>query len=358
MPWSFQSGAPRRSSFQSICGGCGRAPGNYLIAPGAGLRYNLGMFATAQLEMAFRKLQGMARPVVLRLDPGPNVEDKLAEALCKAAEQIALAGGDRVLLERASKPSGPHPVLEVKNVRYRAVPFGPEMEPFLDLLVRLSLRELDPVPSKLAPATVQVLMAPTCPHCPQTVSACIQVAVEHPQVTLEVIDAQYYQAEVGRVKAVPTVVVDGGRTVVGTLRAEELLAILQERSDESYLLSTITSMLETGRLSDAAPLLRSPGGQEALCSLFAGSTMHQRIGLVLVAEEALASDPHALDGAVPCLLPLLYGPDDSLRGDTADLLGRIGAPGARDALTHLLRDTNPDLREVASESLSMLREPS
>ena len=82
------------------------------------------------------------------------------------------------------------------------------------------------------------------------------------------------------------------------------------------------------------------------------------MGVMLLAEEALESDPHCLDGALPHLLPLLEKPDATLRGDTADLLGTIGAPGAREALTRLQQDENPDVREVAEEALESLRQPS
>lgn len=338
--------------------GAGSAGRPVPLAPAPELRYNGSMFAAAQLEKACRILESMARTVVMRLDPGHDPEDKFSRALCRVAEQIALAGGDKIRLERIAGPGEERPVLELGNVRYRAVPFGPELEPFLELLVLLSRRSAEAAPTAIPPARLQVLIAPTCPHCPQTVAACVRVAAEHPQVRLEVVDVQYYRDLAGRVTSVPTVVVDGAHTVVGQVSARDLVTLLEQRSEEGYVQRAIASMIASGRLTDAAPLLASPPGQQALCALLRGSTMQQRIGLLIVVEEALAANPHALDGAVPCLLPLLQASDDSLRGDTADLLGRIGAPGAREALTRLLSDGNPDVREVATESLAMLRQPS
>ena len=43
--------------------------------------------------------------------------------------------------------------------------------------------------------------------------------------------------------------------------------------------------------------------------------------------------------------------DPVLRGDTADLLGRIGHRAATDALRALLDDPNPHVAEIASEAL-------
>ena len=77
---------------------------------------------------------------------------------------------------------------------------------------------------------------------------------------------------------------------------------------------------------------------------------------MLAAELALEDNPAALDCIVPRLLPLLEGPDVTLRGDTADLLGRIGHPVAREPLQRLLADDNPDVAEIAQEALEALEE--
>jgi hypothetical protein len=361
------------------------------------------MFANAQLELACRMLEQMESVIELRLDPGPDPQDKFSRALCQVVEEICRAGRDKIQLVRVEPPRADRPLLTVANVRYRAVPFGPELEPFLELLVRLSRRQQDaapgstpspdtgapaetgapakdpgapdphpaapgrhltaggpdtPPPDELPPARLQVMMAPTCPNCPRAVTAANRVAADHPAVELEVVDVQYFGDLAGSVRSVPTLIIDGTRTVVGGVGEQELLELLRERSSQSYVQRSLQSMLESGRMADVPPLLASAAGQQALCALLDGSTMQQRIGLMLAAEETLAANPHALDGSVPCLLPLLGSADSALRGDTADLLGRIGAPGARSALERLLEDPDADVREVAADALSMLREPS
>jgi HEAT repeat protein len=71
----------------------------------------------------------------------------------------------------------------------------------------------------------------------------------------------------------------------------------------------------------------------------------------MAVEEALEADRAALDGLVSGLLPILPSEDAALRGDTADLLGRIAHWTARDPLRALLDDPNPDVAEIASEAL-------
>ncbi|MFH2009355.1 MAG: thioredoxin family protein [bacterium] len=318
------------------------------------------MFDTAQLEMACRVLEALEQPLELRLNPGPDRSDVFSRALYRVAEQLVLAGGSKLkLVEVDPGPeSDARPSLTVGHVRYCAVPFGPELEPFLELLVALSRAEGPPPGEQLAPASLQVMMAPTCPNCPRVVAACAQVVASRPQVGLEVVDVQYFRELAGNVKSVPTVIIDGARTVVGALGSAELLELLRERSSAGYVQSSLSSMIENGRFADAVPLLTSAPGCIALAVLMKQGTMQERIGLLLAVEEALAADPHALDSALPHVLPLAEEADANLRGDAADLLGRIGAPGARDALTTLLSDDNPDVRDVAADALEMLRQPS
>jgi hypothetical protein len=279
-------------------------------------------------------------------------------ALCGVVEELAsLAPGKLSVLREPSPTHAGHPSVRVRNVQYLAVPAGQELEPFLDLLVSLSSAPLDEG-AAASPATVEVLIASTCPSCSAVVGACAKVAVRNPRLQLVVIDAQYFRELAGACKSVPTVIVDGARTVVGPLSTEELEEILLERDQPDYALKALASIVDTGRFTGALPLLSTDAGLMALAELMGDGAMQQRLGLMLLVEEAVQTNPHALDAALPYLLPLLEVEDPTLRGDTADLLGRIGAPGAREALTRLLSDDNADVRDVAEESLSKLRQPS
>jgi HEAT repeat protein len=55
---------------------------------------------------------------------------------------------------------------------------------------------------------------------------------------------------------------------------------------------------------------------------------------------------------------VLAADDAALRGDTADLLGQIGHADAIEALTALTKDPNPDVAEIAAESLEAIQERS
>jgi HEAT repeat protein len=76
---------------------------------------------------------------------------------------------------------------------------------------------------------------------------------------------------------------------------------------------------------------------------------------MMAAEEALEENEEALDRIATNLLPLLGMEDAALRGDTADLLGRIGLSLAVDSLKALLKDPNPDVAEIAEEAIEEIQ---
>jgi HEAT repeat protein len=84
--------------------------------------------------------------------------------------------------------------------------------------------------------------------------------------------------------------------------------------------------------------------------------MTTRISLMMMAEQLLENHPAALDPAVDALIDVLSVDDTPLRGDTADLLGRIGNPAAVEPLKKLLTDPDADVAEVAQDSLDAIEE--
>jgi hypothetical protein len=315
------------------------------------------MLSDDQLSLARGRFAALAGELVLRLDAGSDPADRMARALEELAGELCDASRGKLSLTRARAARHPGlPSLSVENVQYLALPAGVELEPFLDLLAGLASRPS--APETIAPCFIEVLIAPTCPSCPAAVAACTALAGQHPGVALSVIDAQYFPALAGALQSVPAVIVDGERTLLGQVSADELGQVLRERGSPGYVRSALASMIAAGRFAEAVRALRDDAWLAALAELLRSGAMQERLGVMLLAERALEREPHALDAALPHVLPLLDSADAALRGDAADLLGRIAAPGARAALERLLADENPDVREIAEEGLGRLRSPS
>jgi HEAT repeat protein len=134
--------------------------------------------------------------------------------------------------------------------------------------------------------------------------------------------------------------------------AEKITGVEGQTTEDQVL----ASLVDAGRIDAAAAMLAEGAGHAGFLDLWRKSTLESRMGLVLGAESALETEPHSLDSIVPNLLQVLGTDDAARRGDTADLLGMIGHPSARNGLEALLEDPNDDVAEIAAESLEALRQ--
>jgi len=155
---------------------------------------------------------------------------------------------------------------------------------------------------------------------------------------------------------VPLTILDGDLAVTGVVRPAELVDKILSRDDESHGRDLLLSLVEQGRFGHAALRMKTPPGAAHFVAIWKGSATSLRIGLMMAVETALEDDRAALDGLVAGLLPVLRHEDAALRGDTADLLGKIGHRAAADALRALVDDPSRDVAEIASEALEEIDE--
>ncbi len=252
-----------------------------------------------------------------------------------------------------------------EKIHYLALPEGPEEAPFFDTLTNLATGEVyaaDPLSEKLAeveqPAELLVFVAPTCPHCPQAVKVANQLALASPKITVSIIDVQQFPqlAERFAVSAVPLTVMDNGFTFTGVVPGVQVAEHILNRGSDAQRTEGFLNLIEGGRVAVAVQALCSGSGLEPFRASWEKSVTSQRIGLMMAAEEALEENEEALDRISTDLLPLLGADDAALRGDTADLLGRIGLPHAVDSLKALLNDPNPDVAEIAEEAIEEIED--
>ncbi|MFC1833385.1 thioredoxin family protein [Thermodesulfobacteriota bacterium] len=279
------------------------------------------------------------------------------------SETIGIAEGGESIL-----PGMPSITLTTDNhvnIHYFAAPEGTEFEPFLSALKWLGKAEEPPGSATIgrldeleSPATVMVLMAGLCPHCPVVVRNILAMAVRQPLLTVTIVDAMQFpqMAERYRVKSTPTVIVNDGATLVGQVRNEDLVDHIVAPADSESLTRVLESMISSGRAEDAAELMIREKRPEAILPIYLSEEFAPRMGALLAMEEALEKDSKALDPIVVELSGLLTHEDVRLRGDTAELLGKAGNPAAIPALKKAAKDEDPDVREAAEEALEALRQ--
>jgi Thioredoxin domain/HEAT repeats len=207
-----------------------------------------------------------------------------------------------------------------------------------------------------SPAHILVLMSEACPHCPGVVRSALSLAVRQPLVTVSVVEALQFSdlAERYKVKATPTTVINDGMTIVGLVSGEELAGHLLRAEEPGSFTQVLESMINGGRAEDAAELICSRKEPEAILPLYRAPEFSTRMGVLVTLEEALDKDPRVLDSIVDDLSELLSSDDVGLRGDTAELLGKIGNPRAVPALQKVAQDPDEDVREAVQEALELL----
>lgn len=296
----------------------------------------------------------------------------LSAPLGEFARSLADAAGGGIKLEletdeSANLPARPGLVLSYMgqpNVRYLALPQGPELEPFLEMLEALpqKTRASAAWETQLAgladPTQVWVFIAAACPHCPHAVRAAVAMSLLSPLVTTTVIDVGHFPELTERYNArsVPLTVIDNGLSLTGAIKPQELADDILARDQADYAGRVFASLVEVGRFAAAAEQLRHGSVLPFFATHWRQSTLSTRMGLLLTAEKALEQTPRALDALVDPLIELARtdSTETALRGDSVDLLGKIGDPSAKPILESLSRDPNPDIAEIAAESLESM----
>ncbi len=320
-----------------------------------------------QIQIASEKV---ARAVTIHVATSGE-SDAFGANLVNIGRQISGVTMGRIQIEDdqdpplADKPCLTLSAGDQKNVHYVAAPEGPEFAPFLDALLWLGQgkevpegHRYEPLRKVSAPVDVLVLIASACPHCPHAVRAAIGLAIYGPSIKVFVADAQQFPdiAERFKVKSTPTTIVNEGLTIVGQLNVPQLVDHIVGSGQIDTVTAVLRSMIESGRAEDAGALLCRQDSPEAILPLYKSKEFSLRMGSLVAMEAALEVSSRALDPIVSDLSGLLAHEEVGLRGDTAELLGKIGDPSAIPALTKAGLDSDPDVREAALEALQILQQ--
>ncbi|MBI4961983.1 MAG: thioredoxin family protein [Desulfomonile tiedjei] len=320
--------------------------------------------------MDVQKVASVMSDTVTILTNKPGTGDAFETNLVNIARQIAGVSMNRV--EMVDEP-GPSPFPEKpsltlavgnrRNIHYLAAPEGSELGPFLDALGWLGRgkeisgsESLTSLQDLSKPVDILVLIAAACPHCPQVVRAALALAIVQPLITVSIVDAVSFSdiSERYKVKSTPTTIINDGMTIVGQIGVEQLASRLISAMGDESLTSVLDSMIKSGRAEDAAVLFCREKQPQAIVPIYLSKEFSTRMGALVTMEEALQINPRILDDIVEDLTPLLFQEEVGLRGDTAELLGKIGNPGAIPALRKAVKDPDPDVAEAAQEALEIL----
>jgi hypothetical protein len=201
-----------------------------------------------------------------------------------------------------------------------------------------------------------VYIGSACPHCGAVLDALTRLVKQGRLARLEIVNltAGRQPAREDGVRAVPWMRI-GPFELVGSIPAEELADWAEQAAAGTGWAAYYAHLLEHRRLDEVERLAgERPATLIDLLALLgeADTPMALRIGVGALIE-GLASGP-ALAQAVPVLVQLTLSDLAQARADACHFLGLAGDPGAIPAVRRLLADEQPDVREIAAETLAML----
>ncbi|MEO1766580.1 thioredoxin family protein [Thiobacter aerophilum] len=210
------------------------------------------------------------------------------------------------------------------------------------------------MPENLHPPAALLVTLPGCPHCPGMKRLLEKLLDEGLLATLEVVDAasQPERAQALGVRSVPWLALGAlrfeGQMTPAELRQWAQLAAQPDQGLRPYFFE----MLKSGRRDRVEALIREdPARAAVLAALVTDpkASMAVRLGIGAVLEEFQGTTfTQAMAAPLIAALPTAQPRD---RADIAHFLSLIGGPEARAALTSLLDDPDPEVREIAREAV-------
>ena len=272
----------------------------------------------------------LKQDIRLRLVKTRHEGSRLLEDFCLVLQKVA----PKIHVVHENDESDAPSELRIHSrIRYRAVPLGRELVPFLEALSWIFNGE--PLPSLpfsslldslTLPAELKLYIADQCPFCPGVVQSLLPLAISSDWIQLTLIDAGLYTAEarVDRIQSVPTLVLDAQIRWTGSIKIQEVLEAIIHRDPSRLEADTLMNMIADGNAGLLSNMILARDMVfPALVDLLVHPKWPVRLGAMVVLET-IASEKPAL--AQKMLVPLwdrFNAADDKVKGDILYLVGEI-----------------------------------
>ena len=306
--------------------------------------------------------RSLEAPLKLRLlqTADPQADD-LAR-FCNALARLVPA------LRIVTEDGDPLAAIQVRdNLLVHAVPLGPELEPFLEILDGTALGTLSETHrERLAamhlPAALRLFIAPDCPFCPAAVRMLAPLALAVPGIRLDVIDGALFPeaAHADQIRSAPTVLLDQGFRWSGVPNLDEVLTALVDRDVTQLGPVSLENMLTDGDAHRLAALMLERGEIfPAFIPLLTHEKWPVRLGAMVALEEIAVRKSALAARVVESLWDFFSSASETLQGDMLYMIGESGGSSCIPRVEEFLSgERSSDLREAAEEALSRLRERS
>lgn len=124
------------------------------------------------------------------------------------------------------------------------------------------------------------------------------------------------------------------------------------QANDPELLKVIADFLEMGHVENIMAMFKQDTSLYNLTGeLLRDERYMARMGVAVLFEELAVIRPDEVNLAIPALLPLLADEIAWVRGEAVNILGTIGSPEAISHLKPMLKDSDPQVREIATDFL-------
>ncbi|WP_373498114.1 hypothetical protein [Desulfococcus sp.] len=268
----------------------------------------------------------------------------------------------------ADVPGKRAPAIEIRpGLRYRAIPAGPELGPFLDALSgppSEPMPEADLAEAPAFPMRLTLYIADRCPFCPGAVRSLLPLTADGGPADLTIVDAGRFpeDAAADGVRSVPALVfrdpVGGDRICwTGTLSIPEILGVAASRDPSRLGAESMASMIEAGDAAGLADMMLQKGMIfPAFLELLTHEKWPTRLGAMVAAETLAEKSPKLGACLIEPLWALFPAAEEAVQGDILYLLGTVGDAGILGRLASVISGPHPtQVKEAAREAVAAIR---
>ncbi len=260
-------------------------------------------------------------------------------------------------------PAAPSELRIHSRVRYRSVPLGHELGPFLNALSWIFCDQTPPPPPPALlddlslPAELKLYISEHCPFCPRIVESLVPLALASAFVRLTVIDAGLFteDARNDRVQSVPTLILDSQFRWTGTVNIREVVEAMIHRDPSRLEADTLMNLIADGNAGLlSSMMLEKDMIFPALVALLVHPKWPVRLGAMVAMENVAAEKPALAQTIVSPLWDRFDAADEKVKGDILYLIGEIDTGGSLHRIQDILNtpaDYDEEIIEAAEEAL-------
>lgn len=314
-------------------------------------------------------------PVVLETtrDERSRALQAFAEELTALAPQIAVD----ILFKDTDDPPG---FFLGHGWIWHAAPTGAELRPFLEIsalhgersatekqpeapkaapYLRVALELTELLQELRSPQELSVFTAPQCPHCAHMLLELAPAPFLAPFLVIRVIDATLFpeKAREAAIRSVPTVLFGKDFRWTGRVDILHVFEVVCRSDHTGLSAAAAIRLLKEGKAPELARLmLASEGTWADFASVLTHPDWSVRLGALVVLEELWEKDPAKAGAYLPALWERMDALPTAVQGDVLYATGIAGDASWKAKVLRWSEQNaeNPDLREVAEETLEKL----